>query len=60
MRAQRPHLVNIEALHAGLDTRRAADGLSWREMGRVIGVSASTSPPNPLWVGICVGNWWYC
>jgi transcriptional regulator with XRE-family HTH domain len=41
MRSQRPRLVNIEALHAALDTRRAVDGLLWCDVARDVGVSAS-------------------
>jgi transcriptional regulator with XRE-family HTH domain len=41
MSYQRPRLVNIEALHAALDTRRAAEGWHWQDVAHAMGVSAS-------------------
>ena len=34
--------VNVKALHAALDSARDAGGLSWRQVAKEIGVSAST------------------
>ncbi len=34
--------VNVRALHAALDKAREAKGLSWRQLAKDIGVSAST------------------
>ncbi|MEV3979314.1 helix-turn-helix domain-containing protein [Nonomuraea sp. NPDC049758] len=34
--------VDVKALHAALDAARAKEGLSWRQLAKEIGVSAST------------------
>lgn len=34
--------VNVRALHAALDKAREANGLSWRQLAKELGVSAST------------------
>lgn len=34
--------VDVDTLHAALDAAREQEGMSWRELSRVIGVSAST------------------
>jgi transcriptional regulator with XRE-family HTH domain len=34
--------VDVRALHAALDAARSAKGLSWRQVAKEIGVSAST------------------
>jgi transcriptional regulator with XRE-family HTH domain len=34
--------VNVRTLHAALDKARGAQGLSWRQLAKEIGVSAST------------------
>jgi transcriptional regulator with XRE-family HTH domain len=34
--------VDVDALHGALDAARVKEGMSWRELSRVIGVSAST------------------
>ncbi|MEU0572244.1 helix-turn-helix domain-containing protein [Nonomuraea sp. NPDC005983] len=34
--------MNVKALHAALDAARAKEGLSWRQLAKEIGVSAST------------------
>jgi transcriptional regulator with XRE-family HTH domain len=34
--------VNVRILHAALDKARGAQGLSWRQLAKEIGVSAST------------------
>lgn len=34
--------VDVKALHAALDAARAEKGLSWRQLAKEIGVSAST------------------
>jgi transcriptional regulator with XRE-family HTH domain len=35
-------VVDVEALYGALDTKRRADGLSWRDVAAAVGVSAST------------------
>lgn len=34
--------VDVKALHAALDAARAKEGLSWRQLAKEVGVSAST------------------
>ncbi|MZD56742.1 helix-turn-helix domain-containing protein [Streptomyces sp. SID5606] len=34
--------VNVQALHAALDAARTEKGLSWRQLAKELGVSAST------------------
>lgn len=34
--------VNVQTLHAALDAARAEKGLSWRQLAKELGVSAST------------------
>lgn len=36
------HGVNVRVLHAALDKAREVQGLSWRQLAKEIGVSAST------------------
>ena len=34
--------IDVDALHGALEAARGLEGLSWRELARIVGVSAST------------------